>query len=53
MSQLNYDLMSMLTPKGPVFTQKDAISLERAWAKSFINRVIELKLGTLRPIDNW
>ena len=47
--QLNYDLMSMLTPKGPVFTQKDAISLERAWAKKLHKQGYRVEAGDATP----
>ena len=47
--RLNYDLMSALTPKGPVFTQADAKSLERTWAKELHKQGYRVEAGDATP----
>jgi hypothetical protein len=41
--------MSMLTPKGPVFAQFDAKSLERTWAKKLHKLGYRVEAGDATP----
>lgn len=46
---LNYQLMMQLTPKSPVFTQKDALALEKSWAKSLHKMKYRVEAGDATP----
>jgi hypothetical protein len=46
---LNYELMDQLTPKSPVYTQSDALRLERTWAKKLHNMGYRVEAGDATP----
>ena len=46
---LNYELMKKLTPKSPVFTQADALRLEKTWAKKLHGMGYRVEAGEATP----
>lgn len=46
---LNYDLMSSLTPRPPVYTQDDALALEKVWAKKLDEMGYRVEAGEVTP----
>lgn len=46
---LNYELMNQLTPKSPVYTQSDALRLEKTWAKKLHNMGYRVEAGDATP----
>ena len=46
---LNYELMSQLTPSSPVYTQTDALRLEKAWAKKLHKMGYRVEAGDATP----
>lgn len=46
---LNWDLMASLTPSGPVYTQQDALQLERIWANELDRRGYRVEAGDATP----
>jgi hypothetical protein len=46
---LNYELMKQLTPLSPVFTQQDALALEKKWAKRLHNMGYRVEAGDATP----
>lgn len=46
---LNYELMKQLTPKSPVFTQADALRLEKTWAKKLHGMGYRVEAGEATP----
>lgn len=46
---LNYDLMSSLTPRPPVYTQDDALALEKVWAKKLEELGYRVAAGEATP----
>lgn len=46
---LNYELMSQLTPSSPVYTQSDALRLEKAWAKKLHKMGYRVEAGDANP----
>jgi hypothetical protein len=46
---LNYKLMKQLTPASPVFTQVDAIRLEKTWAKKLHKMGYRVEAGDATP----
>lgn len=46
---LNYELMKQLTPASPVFTQADALRLEKTWAKKLHNKGYRVEAGNATP----
>jgi len=47
--QLNYELMDSLEPRGPFFTQEDALAAERAWAQELDRRGFHVAAGDATP----
>lgn len=43
--RLNYQLMTKLTPSSPVYTQHDALALEKKWAKKLHNMGYRVEAG--------
>ena len=46
---LNYDLMSSLTPRPPVYTQDDALALEKVWAQKLADMGYRVEAGEATP----
>lgn len=46
---LNYELMSQLTPSSPVYTQTDALRLEKTWAKKLHKMGYRVEAGDATP----
>ncbi len=46
---LNYELMKQLTPSSPVYTQQDALALEKRWAKKLHNMGYRVEAGDATP----
>ena len=46
---LNYELMKQLTPSSPVYTQQDALALEKKWAKKLHNMGYRVEAGDATP----
>jgi hypothetical protein len=46
---LNYELMARLTPSPPVFTQHDALSLEKKWARKLHQMGYRVEAGDATP----
>lgn len=46
---LNYELMKQLTPSSPVYTQQDALALEKKWAKKLHNMGYRVQAGDATP----
>lgn len=46
---LNYELMTKLSPSGPVYTRQDALTLEKKWAKKLHNMGYRVKAGDATP----
>jgi len=46
---LNYELMKKLSPSGPVYTQQDALILEKKWAKKLHNMGYRVEAGDATP----
>ena len=46
---LNYELMKKLTPESPVFTQADALRLEKTWAKKLHGMGYRVEAGEATP----
>lgn len=46
---LNYDLMSLLTPRPPVYTQDDALALEKVWAQKLADMGYRVEAGEATP----
>jgi len=49
---LNRGLMSSLDPAGPVYTEEDALDLERAWAAELARRGFRVEAGDATPRRN-
>jgi len=47
---LNYELMTKLTPSSPVYTQQDALALEKKWAKKLHNMGYRVEAGDATPV---
>ncbi len=47
--QLNYELMNSLEPRGPFFTQEDALAAERLWADELDKRGFHVEAGDATP----
>lgn len=47
--RLNQELMTSLRPKGPFFTQPDALSAEKTWARELHNRGYRVEAGDATP----
>jgi hypothetical protein len=46
---LNYELMTKLSPSSPVYTQEDALALEKKWAKKLHNMGYRVEAGDATP----
>ena len=46
---LNYELMTKLSPSSPVYTQQDALALEKKWAKKLHNMGYRVEAGDATP----
>ncbi len=46
---LNYDLMATLTPRPPVYTQDDALALEKVWAQKLEDMGYRVEAGDATP----
>ncbi len=46
---LNYELMTKLSPSSPVYTQQDALALEKKWAKKLHNMGFRVEAGDATP----
>ncbi len=46
---LNYELMTKLSPSSPVYTQQDALALEKTWAKKLHNMGYRVEAGDATP----
>jgi len=46
---LNYGLMTKLTPSSPVYTQQDALALEKKWAKKLHKMGYRVEAGDATP----
>jgi len=47
--RLNYDLMASLTPRPPVYTQDDALALEKVWAQKLEDMGYRVEAGDATP----
>ena len=47
---LNYELMTKLTPSSPVYTQQDALALEKKWAKKLHKMGYRVEAGDATPV---
>ena len=46
---LNYELMTKLSPSSPVYSQQDALALEKKWAKKLHNMGYRVEAGDATP----
>jgi hypothetical protein len=47
---LNYELMASLTPRPPVYTQEDALALEKIWAQKLEDMGYRVEAGDATPL---